>query len=187
MATEKKPLIIRNPKYFKALTSPPRMEIISSLSDSGPATIAELATRLGRSPHSLYHHMETLAEAGIVRSVREGKKKKESVYSLTSEKILLDPDRKSPTAVLAAKKSLDSVLHVTSREVYEALSTGAKQNGQDREVYAIRLKGRCLPGTLRSINQHLQKLEEILRKKGRSSDGKLFALTIVLTPCRISN
>ncbi len=186
MGTEKKLLIIRNPRYFKALTSAHRMEIISSLDDAGPATIAELAKRLGRTPHSLYHHMKTLIQPGIVRAVREGKKKKEAVYSLTSQKIFLDPDRKSPAAVLAAKRSLDSVFHVTSREVSEALSSGAKQNGQDREVYAVRLKGRCLPNTLRSVNKHIQKIEQILRKKGRSSEGKLFALTIVLTPCRIS-
>jgi DNA-binding transcriptional ArsR family regulator len=187
MATEKKPFIIRNPKYFKALTSAQRIEIISSLGDAGPASIAELAARLGRTPHSLYHHMETLTEAGIVRAVREGKKKKEAIYSLTSEKILLDPDRKSPAALLAAKKSIDSALRVTSREVYEALSSDVKRDGQNRELYAVRLKGRFLPATLKSVNKHLQKIEEILRKQGRSSEGKLFALTIVLTPCRISS
>jgi DNA-binding transcriptional ArsR family regulator len=185
MPQQKKALIIRDPKYFKALTSAQRLELISSLGDAGPGTIAELAERLGRTPHSLYHHMKMLLDAGIVSAVRAGKKKKEAVFTLTSLKIMLGPDRKSRAAVLATKRSLDSILNITSREVYEALSSGAKKEGQDREIYAARLKGRFPQNTLRSVNKLLDNIENVVRKETKDSTGKVYALTIVLTPCHL--
>jgi DNA-binding transcriptional ArsR family regulator len=186
MSSRKKALIIRDPKYFKALTSAQRLELISSLSDDGPGTIADLAERLGRTPHSLYHHMKTLLDAGIVSAVRAGKKKKEAVFTLTSQKIMLGPDPKSSAALLATKRSLDSMLSTTCREVYEALlSSTAKKQGRDREIYAMRMKGRFPQDTLRSVNKLLDNIEKVVRKEKHNSGGKVYALTIVLTPCHL--
>jgi DNA-binding transcriptional ArsR family regulator len=179
-------LILRDAAYFKAVESAQRMEILTSLGDAGPASIAELALRLGRTPHSLYHHMRLLLAAKIIRAERKGKKKKEAVYELTASRIFVGPDSKSKASLHAAAKTLDSVLRWTSREASHAMQSGAKLRGAEREIYGIRLKARMSPSALRQLNHHLDQIEVILRKASShpaSGKEKLFALTLVLTPC----
>lgn len=186
MLMSKRPaLVIRDPSLFTAVASARRMEIITSLGDAGPASIAELAGRLGRSPHSLYYHMQLLEKAGVVRSARKGTRKKESVYELTARSIMLGPDPESKASIQATEHALDSILRLTSREVIAALRSGARRKGSEREVVGIRLKGRMTKSMLRSLNKNLNRIEEGLHKASRRKvRGKLYALTVVLTPCR---
>lgn len=176
--------VIRDPSLFGAVASARRMEIISSLVDAGPASIAELAERLGRSPHSLYYHMQLLGEARVVRSARKGALKKESVYELAARSIMLGPDPESKASIQATEHALDSILRLTTREVTAALRSGARRKGAEREVVGIRLKGRMTGKMLRSLNRQVNALERSLHRAGGSvKTGKLYALTIVLTPC----
>ena len=177
-------LVIRDPALFGAVASARRMEIITSLGDAGPASIAELAGRLGRSPHSLYYHMRLMEVAGVVRSARKGRRKKEAVYELTARSIMLGPDPESKASIQATEHALDSILRLTSREVLAALRSGARRKGPEREVYGIRLKGRMTRSMLRALNKHLNGMEASLHKAGRRTvRGKLYALTVFLTPC----
>lgn len=185
MTTKKaQTLVIRDVRYFSAVASARRMEIHTSLGDAGPASIAELALRLGRSPHSLYHHMRILEAAKIIRAERKGKRKKEAIFELTASRILLGPDPKSDVSLKAAARTLASVLRLTSSEASTAIQSGALREGAEREIYGIRLKARMTTETIRSLNRHLDQIEGILRKAGKNTTaGKLFALTVVLTPC----
>jgi DNA-binding transcriptional ArsR family regulator len=180
-------VVIRDPRHFASVASARRMEIITSLGDLGPASIADLAERLGRSPHSLYYHMKLLEEAKVVHGVRKGKRKKEAIYELVARRILLGPDPKSEFSIQATERALDSILRLTSHEVSGALQSGAKRHGSRREVYGFRLKARMTTKSLCNLNRHIGEIEQILRNPGRRTNrGKLFALTVVLTPCRIT-
>ncbi len=48
---------LADPQRIRALASPARLEIIEALQIGGPATVAEIASRLARQPDSLYHHL----------------------------------------------------------------------------------------------------------------------------------
>ncbi len=184
----KRTLLIREPSHFASITSPRRSEILSSLSDAGPASAAELATRLGVTSHSLYYHIRFLERASVVKveAVRKGRIKTEAIYALAADRILLDPNAKSQRSLNAARKALDSILRMASREVYHALKTGAFRTGLEREIVAVRFKSRLSSGALRRVNRCLRQLERILRESNRKqTTGKLYSLAVVLTPSRL--
>ena len=60
------PLEIRDPAQFKALAHPFRHRLLFALG-AGPATLSQLATRLGAAKGTVAHHLGVLTEAGMVR------------------------------------------------------------------------------------------------------------------------
>jgi DNA-binding transcriptional ArsR family regulator len=65
---------------FAALADPTRREIAKLLSDRGPSTATELAACLPITRQAVTKHLVALAEAGVVRSSRQGR---ETRYRLT--------------------------------------------------------------------------------------------------------
>ncbi|MFG1953654.1 ArsR/SmtB family transcription factor [Micromonospora sp. NPDC048830] len=56
----------RTPAHFRALAHPFRHRLLFALG-SGPATISQLATRLGAGKGTVAHHLKVLTEAGMAR------------------------------------------------------------------------------------------------------------------------
>jgi DNA-binding transcriptional ArsR family regulator len=55
---------------WKLMMAPARVDIIETLRSLGQCTIKQLATSLGRSPQSIYPHIEQLIEADIIKQER---------------------------------------------------------------------------------------------------------------------
>jgi sugar-specific transcriptional regulator TrmB len=185
---KKRTLLIRKPSHYASIASPRRSEIMASLGDAGPASAAELASRLGITSHSIYYHIRFLERAGVVKvqEIRKGPIKPEAIYALAAERILLHPNVKSQRSLYATRKALDSILRMASREIFHALESSAARSGQGREIVAVRYKARLSISTLRRVNRCLNDLENILRSSNRKQEkGKLYSLAIVLTPSRI--
>jgi DNA-binding transcriptional ArsR family regulator len=58
---------------FSALADPTRREVIRSLSERGPSTLAELASRMPVTRQAVSKHLVALEEAGLVVSSAEGR------------------------------------------------------------------------------------------------------------------
>lgn len=54
-------------KQVKALAHPLRMRIIESMAAAGPMTTKQVAELLGEKPTRLYHHVDLLHQAGLIR------------------------------------------------------------------------------------------------------------------------
>lgn len=52
---------------IKALAHPLRMRIVETLASSDPMTTKQVADVLGEKPTRLYHHVDTLEKAGLIR------------------------------------------------------------------------------------------------------------------------
>src|SRR5579859_7219489 len=67
-AAEKRPTTfwIEDLKQIKAVADPLRQKILSSLTDE-PRTTKQVALLLGESSTKLYHHVELLERAGLIR------------------------------------------------------------------------------------------------------------------------
>jgi DNA-binding transcriptional ArsR family regulator len=65
---------------FAALSDPTRRAVMRSLSDDGPSTLAELASRLPVTRQAVAKHLEALSEAGLVAASAEGRSRR---YRLT--------------------------------------------------------------------------------------------------------
>ena len=67
---------------FAALSDPTRRELLTRLSEGGPATATQLAARLPISRQAVVKHLEALRDAQLVASARAGR---EVHYSVTPE------------------------------------------------------------------------------------------------------
>ena len=65
---------------FSALSDPTRRAVMRALSEEGPSTLAELASRLPVTRQAIAKHLDSLAEAGLVASSAEGRSRR---YRLT--------------------------------------------------------------------------------------------------------
>jgi len=178
-------LTLANPPTFGALASPHRLETIAALGDAKSASIAELARRLGRSPHSLYYHIKRLADAGVVvpAETRRRGRRDEQVWTLAAERILLGPSPGAAGFGAAASKAVDSMLRLTSRELQAALRREERKQGARRTLIGLRAKGRVDGPTLERITRLVGRIEALIRKANQQERaGTLYAVTIVLTP-----
>jgi ArsR family transcriptional regulator, zinc-responsive transcriptional repressor len=58
---------------FKALGSPLRLAVVTTLDEAGPLCVHELVSRLGVPQPLVSQHLRVLREADVVRGVRRGK------------------------------------------------------------------------------------------------------------------
>ena len=67
---------------FSALSDPTRRQLLTRLSEGGPATATELAAQLPITRQAVVKHLDALREAQLVTSAREGR---EVRYTVTPE------------------------------------------------------------------------------------------------------
>src|SRR5688572_26390630 len=97
-------LMLQDPVAIEALASPHRLEIVSALGEAEQASIAALAKRLGRTPHSLYYHVKLLERAGVVRTAdtqRRGRRD-ERIWTLVGERIQVNANTRSLASIVKA-------------------------------------------------------------------------------------
>ena len=85
-----KAYLIQTATELAAIASPVRNQIRLAMEMMGACSISELADFLGRSPESLYYHIERLEQVGLVvradtRETSSGRT--DSVYSLRASRV----------------------------------------------------------------------------------------------------
>ncbi len=176
---------VREAGRIRALTSPTRQRILDRLEAIGPASIKDLADRLGLEPDRLYYHVRLLLKHRFVKSVgyAGSGREREALYDLAHRKWHLDYDAAGP----AARKALDgltkAMLRLAQRDFSGALERGdGRSRGGTRNLWSLRLEARLNRSELRALQEHLAAIVEILRKKDRGDQGELVALTWILAP-----
>lgn len=172
-------LILDDPMAMEALASPHRLEVVAALGDAEQASIADLARRLGRTPHSLYYHVKLLEEAGVVvkAETRRRGRRDERVWKLVGERMLLGAHAASPEAIGKAAKAIDSMLRLTSRELCAAL------RAQRTAITGLRMKARLDQRSLGRVARLIREIEKVVADSARRpAAGRMFAVTLVVTP-----
>lgn len=169
---------------IEALASPHRLEIVAALGEAEQASIAALARRLGRTPHSLYYHVKLLERAGVVRiadTQRRGRRD-ERIWTLAGERIQLNATR-SPASLAKASKAIDAMLRLTSRELSAALRRRAQRSDEKQPLIGIRGKARLGGRALRRVVGLLEEIGRVVADANRGAgSGRTFAVTLVLAP-----
>lgn len=168
-----------------AVASPARLEILFALGD-GPMTTQELARRLGRSRQSLYYHLAVLERAGLVAVEPPAEGERDRRFRATAERVAASARHESARDRKAGAKAIQAILRQTAREATAALEDPATRfDGALREMIGIRGKARFTEAQLRRANELIDQLLALLAEaRGESSAGRLYALTVVLTPAR---
>ena len=188
------PAIEITPAQLEALLTPARLEIYESLQSFGEQTVADLARRLGRSPDRLYYHLGKLVDEGLVaeRGTREVSRpgRNGSVYGIARKGILgMTLDADAPASRAAWIKGARTITRRAGRELVQAVERAAdgesahpRAVGPDRNLALARVKAWLGERELAELNEHLDAVAELLRRRSRPGEGELVSLTLCLAP-----
>jgi DNA-binding transcriptional ArsR family regulator len=174
---------ISDAEQIRLLRSPVRQDILDSLSASGPATIAELATALGLPADALYYHMRKLLKAGLVRLDGEDEEARgAATYALPAGRMLLDYDAE-PEGRAAIADVVSAALRSASRDFEAALeSSETVTRGPGRTLRGGRARGWLSPEDIEEVNQLLERVWAAFRGSGPGDDRQLMSFSCVLAP-----
>jgi len=83
-------------EVFAALGDPTRLRLVRRMSDEGPQSISDLTTGAGVTRQAIAKHLNALADAGLAKSVKQGR---QVVWSLETRRLEI------------ARRHLDFVSH----------------------------------------------------------------------------
>ena len=181
--------ILQRPEQIKALAHPLRQRILELMIEA-PITTKQVADRLGEKPTKLYHHVETLESAGLIRLVKTKRKRGtiEKYYEAVAQRFVMDREavevrlkaddgQGQLETIIAA--SLDETLH----EIRQSMGAGLVRADEaaDDSVF-IRSHMRMTPVQM----QHLvERLQDWIREcqGSHNPDAELeYGLTVAFYP-----
>lgn len=122
---------------FKLLEEETRRKIVSMLRDES-LTVKDIAGRLGLTPQNIYHHMNRLQDAGIVRLSYERRDGHiiESFYSTSADNFVYSEDRIPENTTQSYMDVLNGL-----NELGHGLGVGLDAASRLEELYTIYLRG----------------------------------------------
>jgi len=183
--------VIREPQQLIAIRSPVRQEIVDVLAATGIRTIAEIATMLGRSPHSLYHHVRVLERVGLMLNmgIERRNRRDEALYATPGRPLRIPYVPGSPTYVRHMRGLVAGMLRLTERDFVRGLMRLARLTRRDLtkvvpsiKLGAMRTKGRLTTGQLREVRRLMARLYDLLGNHPEQTVGTMHALTMVIAP-----
>jgi predicted ArsR family transcriptional regulator len=169
---------------LESLTSPVRLAIVQRLEIDREATAREIARRLGRPVTSLYHHLNQLQDAGVLRVVakRKGARRPEAVYALVADSLSSAQAVKSPRGRKTHARAAARVADAGTRAFSAAVAHGMPRfEGEARNAMVRYYLLRADRKKLAAVNRLLAELEEAATHS--SGKGEEIQLTILLSPC----
>ncbi len=175
-----------------ALSSPMRLELVGLFTDPGPLSISDMADRLGRPATSLYHHVQVLEDAGVLRraGTRPKGKRFEALFELTENRVELAVDPDDESAVRQASQTMTAALRMAERDFAAALERDdIRTDGPGRNLMGLRTHIRLSPDALGRLNERLQAIEDLLQTfadedEEPGPDDLFVSLTLLLAPLR---
>lgn len=169
---------------MRVLKAAARQEILDVLAGMGTVSISELAEVLDRPADSLYYHIRLLQKAGLVHAAgtRGSGVNEEALYCTVASDLRLSYEPGAKGNAKSVVPIVDSMLRLTSRDFQSAFEQEETEvDGTHRELWATRTTGWLTKDQVAEVNRHIQAL---LRTTAESSsaEGRLYALTMVLTP-----
>jgi DNA-binding transcriptional ArsR family regulator len=113
----------------KALAHPLRMRIIETLAAGDPMTTKQVAEQLGEKPTRLYHHVDLLEKAGLIRltHTRQNRGTTEKYYESIARQFQADADLFSDEAIEdqkgAMRPMIKTVFDNTASELLRLVNT----------------------------------------------------------------
>lgn len=177
------------PEQRDALASPLRLEILGHFLPAEPLSVRDLAERMGRSPHSLYYHVHTLRDVGLLAEAgeRPGATRPETLYALGVSAVRLEPDGSARTRE-TIQRTMAAGFRMAERDLDAALSPAATPTAGagGLALLATRLHFSATREEIEEVRDHLSAaLAAIQRLAGRPpADGAHYSLTLALLPLR---
>jgi predicted transcriptional regulator len=124
-------------EQLKALTDPLRQELLDRFSNE-PMTTKQVANVLGQKPHKLYHHVEVLEQAGLIRLVRtrQNRGTVEKYYEAVARRFTVDHQLLSASsqANQAVGEIQAMLVNALQTSLVEAIQFFDEERFQDEEL-----------------------------------------------------
>ncbi len=168
---------------IKALRSAVRQELIDALQASGPCSIAKLAQITGRAPDSLYYHMRTLHQVGLIREVevRQTSSREEVIWDVVAKQYRLPGN--TIQAVDSVADMMEGALKLAMRDLRRAIESGNTViRGPKQNVTGGRHKAWLSRDELDRVFDLLTEVREIFHNAEPGPDRHLTTYGIVVCP-----
>jgi DNA-binding transcriptional ArsR family regulator len=169
----------------RAIRSPVRTQILEILLAQAPLSVADIAARMGRPPAALYHHIKTLAAAGLLRDAGTAGQGRETErlyapvargFRVRTEK-LTKPGREDFAGLGAAHARYALRRYVRAVETADAVLSGPGRNALVRHL-SLRLSSQGL----KELNQDLEALIIKWAAAPSNEDAAPLSVAIVMGP-----
>jgi DNA-binding transcriptional ArsR family regulator len=177
---------------IKALANSLRQRILELMIEA-PITTKQVADRLGEKPTKLYHHVDTLEAAGLIKLVKTRRKRGtvEKYFEAVAERFVIDRQAVEVRAATDDEQGkletiIASSLDETLSEIRESMATGLVRADDDSgESVFIRSHLRMTPSQMSMLGERLQ---EWIRDCQGSHDPDAemeYGLTVAFYPTKI--
>lgn len=180
---EVEPVPLDSSDRLRALTSPMRRAFVDTLSSIGPASVREIASRMGKSAATLYYHLRQLEDAGVVREIAERPtgKRPEKVYELVSDHFRTDAPPKDDAWRGEARRHMRDNLRLLERSLGAYLDDprfGTERASPRFQFRAARV--RLGADALRELAVRLDDLSRFLAEADKSAAPDTTASEVLL-------
>jgi len=184
---EDQPVPLDSSRRLRAITSPLRRMFVDALSALGPASVREVAEKVGKPASTLYYHLRQLEDAGIVREVAERPtgKRPEKVYELVSDYFRSEVPPKDAAWRAEVRRHIRENLRTVERSLGAYLEDPRFGTDGDSPRFQFRVVRIHLgPEELRELSKRLEELTHFLTEaeKRTSSDTPPSEFVVAYAP-----
>ncbi len=184
-------------EQVKVLESTVCQEIVDLVGAAGPSSVRQMAELMGRRPDSLYYHVHKLVAARLLieQGIRGVGRHAEAVYDVPGRPLYLAYDPRDAANVSAIGRVVASMLRSTLRDFRSGFEPElAVVEGEDRNLWAARMKGWLGEDDVRELNRLLMEILELFHchdvpggeegtdRRSRGPSRSLHSFTWVLAP-----
>lgn len=185
--SKKKPrlYLIQNAAEMDAGFSPVRNQIRLVMEMLGDCDIHEIARQLGRSPESLYYHVQKMEAAGLVHRVeRESVTGRDgAVYTLRARRIRIDTSVCERRFQAAFVRTARTLFRFAERCYLRAIGNSETViKGEFRELRQIQMTTRLSRQNIVELNRRLLDLESFLEQADDPALNRRYVVMLALCP-----
>ena len=177
---------VSNPRHWKAMVAPVRLEILEAMRMIAPCSISEIAVALDRSSDTLYRHIEKLRAAGaiVVAGSRRVGRRVEQVYDLVADDFRIGFKDTTPRAANKAyDDTLQSILKIASRTVRDSASAcQLVGTGDERNIVGKIEHAWLSPEEFVALREILMRAKQFMDKRKGARDGRLYLAAFLAVP-----
>lgn len=178
---------ITRPDQMEAISSPVRNQIGLVLEMLQQASVAELATHLGRPPEALYYHVRRLERVGVLKVCgrRLANGRPQAIYRLVGGRMRVDARQTLPRFERAYARGASTLLRHAQRVYARAVGrAGARRAGQQRNLVIRQFQVRMSPAALREFNRRFDELMAFVRAADDPAAPQFCLFTAALSPAK---
>ena len=179
--------VIEQGAALDALISPVRQEIVDTIeSIGGDVAVADIAAQLGRPADGLYYHVRRLVDAGVLREGADpgdDRGRRYRTVAAPGKRLRVKYGRGAASDPDAVARLVAGLLRTAERDFAKAVRGGAATgSGEQRDLWASRIKGWVGAAELREINRLLARLFKLFQHPRGEHRDRLVALAWILAP-----